>query len=419
MNIKRSDNEITIGNPELKPTVSYNFDLSADYYFRSIGLISAGIFYKKIDDFIVDQVSTNYEYQGNTYTRFTQPKNAGNANLVGVELSYQRDFSFIAPALKCVGFYGTYTYTHSRVEDFNFEGRENEKDLSTGNVGYNLPSHTDDGYLRIERDIIEAAYKQEYDSYDAMLTAYNGMGDGDKKSTIFIVGKRYYINYNENDKNTLREVNLYADLIRDPESSDVETSLGIVPAKIIQFNVGVYGSVADYDLSRPYTSMVLNIPAVGYQATVAKQERFNVQEAINGDVELKEKQEKNGHMEVAVNTGKFNRQNVTYSGQTHAYDYAYPFTDYQQKTEAQLTDFLPYSLSLNDVCPDSVGHRLSTLSLFHSNIPYTIQFQANKLPDVNKVFLIGNKQYLCEKIETEIDVDGLSKVLKGTFYRIE
>ena len=57
--------------------------------------------------------------------------------------------------------------------------------------------------------------------------------------------------------------------------------------------------------------------------------------------------------------------------------------------------------------------------MFVSNIPYTIQFQANKLPDVNKVFLIGNKQYLCEKIETEIDVDGLSKVLKGTFYRIE
>ena len=147
VNIKRSDNEITIGNPELKPTVSYNFDLSADYYFRSIGLISAGIFYKKIDDFIVDQVSTNYEYQGNTYTRFTQPKNAGNANLIGVELSYQRDFSFIAPALKCVGFYGTYTYTHSRVEDFNFEGRENEKDLSMPGS----PEHTANASLYFEK----------------------------------------------------------------------------------------------------------------------------------------------------------------------------------------------------------------------------------------------------------------------------
>ena len=147
VNIKRSDNEITIGNPELKPTTSYNFDLSADYYFRSIGLVSADIFYKKIDDFIVDQVSTNYEYQGNVYTRFTQPKNAGNANLLGVELSYQRDFGFIAPALKCIGFYGTYTYTHSRVEDFNFEGRENEEGLSMPGS----PAHTANASLYFEK----------------------------------------------------------------------------------------------------------------------------------------------------------------------------------------------------------------------------------------------------------------------------
>ena len=91
----------------MKPTISYNFDLSADYYFKSVGLVSAGFFYKKIDDFIVDQVLTNYEYQGTEYTRFTQPKNAGNANLWGLEFSYQRDFGFIAPALKYVGFYGT------------------------------------------------------------------------------------------------------------------------------------------------------------------------------------------------------------------------------------------------------------------------------------------------------------------------
>lgn len=309
----------------------------------------------------------------------------------------------------------------SLLREFTVEIEEekNEKDLSIGNVGYNLPSHTDDGYLRIKKEIIEAAYKQEYDTYDEMVTAYNKMNNYNKRRTLFIVGKRYYINYNENDKDTLREVNLYADLIRDPESSDTTTSLGIVPAKIIQFNVGVYGSVAEYEFNRPYTSMVLNIPAVGYQATVAQQERFNIQEAINGDVELEEKKEKNERMEVAINTGKFNRQNVTYSGQTYAYDYAYPFTDYQQKTAAQLTDFLPYSLSLNEVCPDSIGHQLSTLNIFHSNIPYTIQFLADKIPDVNKVFLIGNKQYLCEKIEAEIDANGLNKVLKGTFYRIE
>lgn len=148
VNIKRSDNEITVGNPDLKPTTSYNFDLSADYYFRSIGLVSAGIFYKKVNDFIVDQVSTNQEYQGNVYTRFSQPKNAGNASLTGVELSYQRDFGFIAPALRCIGFYGTYTYTHSRVKEFNFEGREQEKDLSLPGS----PAHTANASLYFEKD---------------------------------------------------------------------------------------------------------------------------------------------------------------------------------------------------------------------------------------------------------------------------
>lgn len=148
VNIKRSDNEITIGNSELQPTTSYNFDLSADYYFKSIGLVSAGVFYKKIDAFIVNQISANYEYQGNVYTKFTQPKNAGNANLLGVEFSFQRDFGFIAPALKCVGFYGTYTYTHTRVEDFNFEGRENEKGLSLPGS----PEHTANASLYFEKN---------------------------------------------------------------------------------------------------------------------------------------------------------------------------------------------------------------------------------------------------------------------------
>ena len=160
VNINRGDNEIKIGNSDLKPTISYNFDLSADYYFKSVGLVSAGFFYKKIYDFIVDQVLTNYEYQGTEYTRFTQPKNAGNANLWGLEFSYQRDFGFIAPALKYVGFYGTYTYTHSRVEDFNFEGRENESGLSLPGS----PEHTANASLYFEKGGLNVRLSYNYAS---------------------------------------------------------------------------------------------------------------------------------------------------------------------------------------------------------------------------------------------------------------
>ena len=125
------DEKVTIGNPDLTPALSYNFDLSADYYFKSIGLVSAGVFYKRINDFIVEQ-RTSGDYAGYPGVDFKEIKtsiNGGDADLLGVEVGFQRDFGFIAPALKCLGFYGNYTYTWSRVNHFNFAGRENEKDL--------------------------------------------------------------------------------------------------------------------------------------------------------------------------------------------------------------------------------------------------------------------------------------------------
>lgn len=139
--IKRQDNELKIGNSNLKATTSDNVDFQTEYYFKNVGLVSFGLFYKHIRGFIVEKVLNNYDYQGTQYTRFTQPVNAGNADLWGFEAAWQRDFSFIATALKCVGLYANYTYTHSRVKNFQVEGRETETDLplpgspeSTANV---------------------------------------------------------------------------------------------------------------------------------------------------------------------------------------------------------------------------------------------------------------------------------------------
>ncbi|MFW9599680.1 MAG: TonB-dependent receptor [Bacteroides graminisolvens] len=154
------DDEISMGNPDLDATISYNLDLSADYYFKSIGLVSAGVFYKRINDFIVDQRISDYVYNGETYQKFTQPKNAGNADLLGVELGYQRDFGFIAPALKHFGFYGNYTYTYTRVSDFNFEGRENESGLRLPGS----PKNTTNASLYYERSGLNVRLSYNYAS---------------------------------------------------------------------------------------------------------------------------------------------------------------------------------------------------------------------------------------------------------------
>lgn len=40
---------------------------------------------------------------------------------------------------------------------------------------------TDDGFLRLDRELIEAAQKTEYNTYDELVQAYNTMSDENRK----------------------------------------------------------------------------------------------------------------------------------------------------------------------------------------------------------------------------------------------
>ncbi len=150
-----SDREATIGDPTTKPTTSYNIDLSTEYFFKSIGLVSLGLFYKDIHDV---NVETNGHYLGSelglsgSYAdeRFevSQNLNAYDARILGLELGYQRDFGFIAPALRCLGFYGNYTYTHSTTRNYNPRlGIEDEDDVKMAGS----PEHTVNASLYLEK----------------------------------------------------------------------------------------------------------------------------------------------------------------------------------------------------------------------------------------------------------------------------
>jgi TonB-dependent receptor len=125
--INREDNELSIGNPDLVPTTSMNFDLMYENYFKSLGVFSVGVFYKDINDFIAETVKDDYAYNGNTWDEFYQFINAGDANLLGFEVAFQRQFDFLPGFLKQTGFYANYTYTKSDVKESNVDGREAEE----------------------------------------------------------------------------------------------------------------------------------------------------------------------------------------------------------------------------------------------------------------------------------------------------
>lgn len=132
----RIDNYITIGNPELLPTKSMNLDLMAEYYVNG-GLFSVGLFYKDISDFIVQQRLTDYSFENYIWDRFMRPINAGDADLYGIEASIQQNLTFLPGFLKNFNVYTNYTYNHSSVKNFNYEGRENDELSMPG-----TPSHT-------------------------------------------------------------------------------------------------------------------------------------------------------------------------------------------------------------------------------------------------------------------------------------
>ena len=56
--INLGSRRITMGNSALVPQYSDNYDLSLDYYFKSMGLISVGVFQKDITDYIAEVSTT-------------------------------------------------------------------------------------------------------------------------------------------------------------------------------------------------------------------------------------------------------------------------------------------------------------------------------------------------------------------------
>ena len=103
------------GNPNLKPTHSYDLDASAEYYLPSLGIVSAGVFYKDIKDYIFKR---SFVLMGGPYEgyRYSGSENVPKSHLSGLELSYNQQFSSLPGLLGGFGIYANATLTSSSAE---------------------------------------------------------------------------------------------------------------------------------------------------------------------------------------------------------------------------------------------------------------------------------------------------------------
>ncbi|MBN8809380.1 MAG: TonB-dependent receptor [Sphingomonas sp.] len=98
---------VTLGNPALKPYKALNLDAAAEYYLPGQGLLSAGLFYKRIDNpiYTQTQVNTAGTFAGQSFTAVdvVQPLNARVAYVKGIEANAQVRFTFLPAPLDGLG----------------------------------------------------------------------------------------------------------------------------------------------------------------------------------------------------------------------------------------------------------------------------------------------------------------------------
>lgn len=129
-----------VGNPDLQPTLSNNVDFGLEYYFASLGVVSANAFYKDLTDY---RYVLNYQQDvtigGVTYVDadFSTPINAPDGHLMGLELNWQQKFGFLPGWMSGFGVFANFTVTDAEIKTAQTYGGRNT---------FNLPGQSETNY---------------------------------------------------------------------------------------------------------------------------------------------------------------------------------------------------------------------------------------------------------------------------------
>ena len=296
--------------------------------------------------------------------------------------------------------------------EFEFTDSSEGKDIASCNISFR-EGYTDKR-LKVTKEVLDAIESHEhYGSYNELVAAYEAKTTIEKQKVLFIddtTGREYICNTDDKGNNTLVEVNVFGEFIRDAEAGSVE--LDIVPANTRKFGVGWWvdpGYIMD-----PSAGLDLNVP-FAEQQQADNPEYTTAQDIIDNSYTDEQKDESSDVIEVMLSTGQW-FELASYSGT--AYNYPAPFTDFNMPgaTHGKLPEM---SLSLKDVCEQSLGHMYRNIPRFNTSNTFVKKFLAKTVPDVRQPFMFHNQMYVCRKLNSDIESGTEDLIFEGEFYRIE
>lgn len=167
----------SIGNPDLKPTLSNNVDLGLEYYLQPLGVVSVNAFYKDLKDYRYE-LEYDGSYAGTTDARLTSAFNAPEGHIAGIEFNWQQQFTFLPGLWSGFGVFANYTATDAEIKlGQSFKGRET----------YAMPGQSDSNYnlaLFYERDGLSARI-----SYTKRSDYLEAIDAGDQNMDMLVEGR--------------------------------------------------------------------------------------------------------------------------------------------------------------------------------------------------------------------------------------
>jgi TonB-dependent receptor len=150
--------QIFTGNRLLRPTESWNYDLSLEWYFARVGSITAAAFLKDISG-IVNGGATVRNFTSpsgvSTDVLVNGPANSDGGTLKGIEIAYQQVYDFLPSFLGGLGTQLTYTYVDAG--DFNNSSLGAEQSPFAGGLPLaGVSKHTVNATVFYERGPISA-----------------------------------------------------------------------------------------------------------------------------------------------------------------------------------------------------------------------------------------------------------------------
>jgi len=142
--------QVKYGNPNIKFPEATNIDILAEYYMSDAGLISGGLFYKKIDHFIFYYKTYAHEDTiTNSLVEINIPLNGLEAKVYGAEFQFQSKLKFLPGFAKNFGLFFNYSFTQSDAL-INRRKAANYTDAVIKFDGDLLPQITQEGEEKIQ-----------------------------------------------------------------------------------------------------------------------------------------------------------------------------------------------------------------------------------------------------------------------------